>query len=276
MHIFLLACSLVVGRKVRMGVQRKNDERLKAKVRWETEAANAAKTLPAPTLLVLKERIEWPSTRFVYLIFYTIKLSRTCWKDMSDIGDGSVVLARFSMRNGCLAINASVSIHEDFVWQAEVQGRSLLQCHFGLENGLDSVSSVSKLVSVIDKGGICCGTSFFLSWCWEKGSSWIVQVCMSMWSYTKLTGNVTAGKTVVARFWWPHNSLRLLCSVRCWTWAMLGVCRVPQNPECITEQSQSAIWGQSYTSKQQGELALPHHTTEDCLKASTELQAMPQ
>jgi hypothetical protein len=57
------------------------------------------------------------------------------------------------MRDGCLAINASLSIHEDFVWQAEVQGRSILQCHFGSENELESASSVSKL---IDKGGICC------------------------------------------------------------------------------------------------------------------------
>lgn len=84
---------------------------------------------------------------------------------MTDMGGGSIVLARFSMRDGCLAIDASLSVHDDFVWQAEVGGRSIPILHFNFQNRLDSLSAVSKLVSVIDNGTICCGNpdSKFLS-----------------------------------------------------------------------------------------------------------------
>jgi len=76
---------------------------------------------------------------------------------MTDVGDGSIVLAKFSMEDGHLTINASLSIHDGFSWQVEFRGRSILPQHFEFGTSLDTVSAISRLVSVLNNGHTCPG-----------------------------------------------------------------------------------------------------------------------
>lgn len=77
---------------------------------------------------------------------------------MSDIGGGSIVLAKFIMKNGCIAVESSLSIHDDFTFQVEFHGRRILpECFKALWQNPPSMSQIGDLVSALSTGGVCCG-----------------------------------------------------------------------------------------------------------------------
>ena len=86
---------------------------------------------------------------------------------MTDVGsvDGSdgtankgVVFAQLGMAGGNLIVKASVMIFEGFSMQVQMQGRNIPAQNFDF-GALNSVSSVSNLITVINSRSICCGNN---------------------------------------------------------------------------------------------------------------------
>ena len=73
-----------------------------------------------------------------------------------DSGDRSVIFARMGMTEGSLIVAASVTIHEGFSWQVQMQDRIIPPQQF-YSVDLTSVSAISNLITTVNSRSICCG-----------------------------------------------------------------------------------------------------------------------
>ena len=83
---------------------------------------------------------------------------------MTDVSSEikSVVLVRVGNVDGVMAVTASVTISEGFVWKVEVHGQIVPPEHYGSPS--NTLSAVSRVITMVESQEICCGNpdeSFF-------------------------------------------------------------------------------------------------------------------